>query len=153
MFTTIGSRPSRNSGKRFAGELDRREEIRLHDRPQAGGVGVGEAAVGADAGVVHQDVEAAEFLAGGVQRLPANCGIGHVADDRFGAATETNDLLDDRRKFFVAAGDEYLIDARAGQFEGDCPADASRRAGHDCAFVLESSACHERMLSYVFDLL
>ena len=75
------------------GSARRREEVYFHDRPQSAGVGIGETAMGGDAGVVHEDIEAAEFTAGGVEGLAAGGGVGHVAGDNHGALAQLFDLL------------------------------------------------------------
>ena len=59
-LTTIGRLPARRR-QGLADELGGGEEIDFHDLPQAGLVGLVEAAEAADAGVVDQGVEAAEF--------------------------------------------------------------------------------------------
>ena len=47
-------------------------------------------------------------------------------------------------ELFAAARYENLVDARAGQFEGESSSDATRCAGDNCTLILESSACHVR---------
>ena len=90
--------------KRVADQLDGSEEVRLHDGAQAGWVGVRKAAVGARAGVVDEDVEAAEFFLCGAERAAAGVGISHIADDGFGAATEGGDFGDGFGEAATAAG-------------------------------------------------
>ena len=52
-------------GQGVADELDRGECVDFEDGAEATGVGFGEAAMGGDAGVVDENIEPAELLAGG----------------------------------------------------------------------------------------
>ena len=119
------------------------------------GIGVGKATMSAHAGVVHEDVEPAELLAGNFECLPSDGAIGHVADNRFGTcdrvgliSSTTAASLSPRR-----ATSTRSTPARANSMRNR-PANASGRAGHESALVLESSACHERdYYGHVFDRL
>ena len=144
MLTTIGCTPSRRMRYRFADEFDGREEVHFHDRPHAAGIRVGESAVGGDARVVDQDIEAAELIAGCGECALANAAIGHVAGDANGTAAKLSDLLRDFCEAIFAAREQDKIGAVAGQFDGERSADSAGCAGDQCAPIGESSLGHEQ---------
>jgi hypothetical protein len=96
---------------------------RVHERPHP-----------RDAGVVHQDVEAAECLHGLLHRTFHGDGIGAVGLDRHCAATLVLEFLHQRcravRGAFVGDGD---VGALVGERAGDAGADPSRAARDECA--------------------
>src|SRR6476620_2097279 len=65
----------------FADEFSGRAEVNLHDRSDAIRIGFGESAVGGDAGVVDEDVEAAELIACCGEGARAVGRIRHVTGD------------------------------------------------------------------------
>ena len=122
MLTTIGCRPSRNSGiasrinstgaKKFTSMIGRKRA----------GIGFGESAVGGDAGVVDENIEAAELVAGRVERALAQRGIGHVAGDTNRAPAELHDFCGNFRKSIFAARDKNADRRRAAPARSPAPA-------------------------------
>jgi hypothetical protein len=89
-----------------------------------------------DAGVVDQDVDAAEFLRSGCDQRGNLSRLAHVgrrivhgdAVLPFQADTQSLDLV------FVAEAVEHEVDAPFRQCPRDAKPDPRRRAGHDCIF-------------------
>ena len=118
--------------QRFADELGRREEIDLHHLPQPGFVGLVEPAQRADAGVVDERIQAAEFASGQFECRRAVVAPRHIAGEPAqiarGAATA-------RLPAPAAAprGGPGRRPSRRWRISSidQRPADAAGRAGHD----------------------
>jgi hypothetical protein len=113
------------------GRLRQAEEIHLEDLAQPVGARLGKVAGGADAGVVDQDVDAAEILPRGVHDpLPVG-GAGDVGGEGLQRAAGRLDLggqfLEQRR----GAGDGQNLGAAGGGKPGEGAADPLRGPRND----------------------
>ena len=80
------------------GAIGRAEEVHVHHPPEGRHVHLGEALVGQDAGVVHQDVDPAPEVLGTRHHGGDLVGPRHVRAVRHGAAARGLDLGDDARR-------------------------------------------------------
>jgi hypothetical protein len=98
-----------------------------------------------DAGIVHQDVDAAEAIHRGLDDVRRALEVGNGVVVRNGFTADGFDLFHDLggRIFLAAAtidGTANVIDDDLGTFarqrDGDAATDAAARTGYDCNFAL-----------------
>ena len=85
-----------------------------------------------DAGIVHQDVDAAEFSKTRCEQCPDRLGIRHVSGHRDGRSAFLDDL-----RFYVAqvtggASRQDNLHTRASEVKGDRTAESATRSGNNC---------------------
>ena len=122
-------RPFAEHGQRFADEFGGGEEVHFKQLAQASSVGFIEAAQRADAGVVHQNVEATEQHSAGFQRGTASRWIDDVAGDELRLSAGDANFLAHLAQFLFAAREKHHPRALASQFHRDRAADAAGGAG------------------------
>src|SRR5262249_16957147 len=82
--------------------FDQGEEVPFHDPPHAFWISLLKRPDRADAGVVHQDIESAEFRYGCVDRTLADIRVGHVASDTSDATSNAFYFLRQRLQAVLA---------------------------------------------------
>ena len=97
-------------------------------------------------GVVHPDIDPPDRLGRGLAQRADRRGVGDVALDHGGAATEALNLaLDLPRALLIGQIGQDDVRPRAGGRDRDCAADAARPAGHEHAAAGErwtDDICH-----------
>ena len=118
-------------GQGGAGHFHQGEEIHLHHPPHPLGIGRLEGTDGADARIVHENVQPAELRLDGFQAPLAVGGIGNIAANARGAAPEGLDFFRQRLQAIFAPGHAHDVAALPDQFQRKGPADAAGGAGYD----------------------
>ena len=98
---------------------------------------------GADAGVVHQDVDAPELAHAGVHQRAAVLGLGDVRAHGDHAATERLDGLARVLQLLGAPGAEHDVGARLGERGGEDRPQPGGGAGDHGDAVVESEAIED----------
>jgi hypothetical protein len=98
-----------------------------------------------DAGVVDQQIEAAELVAGRFERAVASGGIGYVAGDEHGSPAQRINLFRHFGETVFASCKQHEIDAMTCELNGKRATDATRSAGNECASIGESAVRHIQM--------
>ena len=104
------------------GQVDDGLDVDAHLRDLVGDRGLRDRADGADARVVHQDVDGQPAIGGSVEKARAGVGIGDVAGDHldaYGLAEFGGEVAQP----VLPAGDERDAVAAGGQFSRDVGAD------------------------------
>ena len=89
--------------------------------------------MGAEAGVVHQQIRQQAPGADGIEDPPGRPGCGQVLDQEFGAGQFAGELLEP----VAAARDQHDFGATAGKLPGKYFADAHGGTGHQDGFLGE----------------
>jgi hypothetical protein len=103
----------------------------------------------ARAGIVDEDVEAAELLARRFERAATSVRIGHVADNSNATTPKALNICDDFGQAIVASSEKNLIDAGASHFDRQCSADTARSSGYKRSQTVQTTTCHGDMLGNV----
>lgn len=129
-------------GDGLADQCDRREEVCVHDRPNAVRVRFGETAVRGDAGVVDEDIEAAKLIARGREGAFSIVGIGHIPHSAHSAAAKPRNFFSHACEPILPACEQDEIDVVSRELDRKCAPNSAGCTGNECAAAFEVPVRH-----------